>query len=272
MGNAKEATMRITTTVWLRAVGVGLALLGAAGCATTTTATITPPPPNRETSEAGNPNSVSNKDAPPTQHKDHAVYTAQMKAAEERNPNSIDNKSASPPPLADKQTFDAESRAAEHGNPHSVDDRMPTPMAILQRLHVFDENAIVAGKLASMNGGAGAANYGAKLVNDSQENEQSVVNLALKFHVALNEVSDAPARKELAIDQDRYAQMKDAAGPAFDRVFAKHIGQEQRRELDAVHGLRDRCVEAEICQLLARMEPGLQRSVAAADSLTNVTR
>jgi predicted outer membrane protein len=253
----------MTTKSALLPFTLGLALIfAAAGCA------HGPQAEDRDTREAGNPNSVLNKDAPGPKPTTSEKYAVQTQVAQENNPNSVDNKDRETVPPDDKQLAKAQLRAAEQGNPDSVDERLPSPVAALQRLHVLNQDAIDAGRLAKQNGTQATQIYAGHLVRDREQDELSVGDLAVKLHVAMQQPTDPRARKQRAEDMDQFAAMKDVTGPAFDKLFAHQMLVEQRRELETVRGLRARCVEPRICDLLAHMEPELEASVSGAETLT----
>jgi hypothetical protein len=105
-----EKVMKMQSMVKAVSLGFAVMVLSTAGVARAD---------QLDAAEAGNPNSVLNKDQPSS---GKAVSNEQVEAAEAGEPHSTLNNGQPVPAATDEGFYQAQLGAAEAGNPHSIDN------------------------------------------------------------------------------------------------------------------------------------------------------
>lgn len=208
-----------------------------------------------QSSQPDNPHDVNNKD--------RAVgdtSNAQVQSAETGNSNSVQNKDQMHPaaqPNLDK---------AEKDNPHHMKnkDRMSDSMTasdVLMHLHAANLEEIEAGQAAVKNGGPRAQQFGQMLVDDHQNADHQLTDLAAKKGVKLDDTMGKMKTK------DAHAKLEGKSGADFDKSFASAMVDGHQHVIEMVKSARASCKDRDVCNLLDEMLPTLQKHLRAAEDL-----
>ena len=159
---------------------------------------------------------------------------------------------------------------APGSTPSTVAYTQPTSIdaAVLAKLHQTNQNEINAGHLAQSNSQSPAVKqYGEKLVQDHQQADQKVQQIASQLKVNL----EAPAEAKVA-DQKHEAMLNDLktlSGPAFDKKFSKAMLTDHEHDIAALEKKQSQLPANDpVRQLIAELLPTLKQHEQIAKNLT----
>ena len=205
-------------------------------------------------SQPDNPHDVNSKD--------RAVgdsSNAQVQSANTGNSDSVQNKDQMHP------TTTPDLDRAEKDNPHHAmnKDKMAMSSAsdVIMHLHAANLEEISAGQLAIKSGGPRAQEYGRMLVDDHQNADRQLQDLAARRGIKLD---DSMGKMKI---KDAQAKLSGKTGADFDKTFASAMVEGHQHVIDMVKSARASCKDAEVCSMLDQLIPTLQHHLKAAEDL-----
>jgi putative membrane protein len=247
-----------------RTLPLGLALfalLGTGAVVAQNTGANKPPDPEIE-----NPHDVNNPKRP-ADTTPRKTTDKETQKSEADNPHSASSYQTTGKDVGKRDT--AATQRGEVDNPASIDyANRADPSAVLERLHVINQNEIAASKLAQSNGTPRVKQFADMMVRDHTTLDEKVTTLAGKLSVKLADTpKDKLARRMKADGEKLGSDLGKLNGEEFDRSYARAMVDGHRKALNLIDAARAGCNEQQLCSLLDEARPVVESHLRAAQQL-----
>lgn len=133
---------------------------------------------------------------------------------------------------------------------------------VLMKLHHSNQMEVAAGKLAQEKGQSkDVKSFGKTLVSDHSAADKKVMALAKTEKINL------PASEPMS--DDKMDKLKSASGADFDKMFATHMLEDHKKDIDEVKSARDNTKDTKLKGLLSSTLPVLEKHRDIAQRLTD---
>ncbi|MGH7583289.1 MAG: DUF4142 domain-containing protein [Gemmatimonadales bacterium] len=141
--------------------------------------------------------------------------------------------------------------------------RQPTDGQILGVLGELHANAVEAAKVAAKKASSGAVkDYAKVLLDDHQQAEDDLLELAKRHHIAPQVPSDSTVRHTHDVVM---TQLNLATGAAFDKAFMQYMLVDQEAAVNAIRKtLLPATHNRDVRKMIRKLLPVLERHVATA--------
>jgi len=137
-----------------------------------------------------------------------------------------------------------------------------TAADVLNDLHQADHMEIHMGHLAQEKGATDdVRNYGKTLVNDHQDNDKQVTDLATKNGITLK------SAKPGVMDDMEMKHLKSLSGSEFDRKFAKLMIDDHKKDIAKMESAQKSALPEDVRQLVGNTLPTLQKHLELAQKI-----
>ncbi len=170
------------------------------------------------------------------------------------DPSTMQNEGMSDKGQAAPSNVPANAQSSTLGAAQSQSAQNQAEKQVLNELHKDNQAEIQLGQLAQQNGQAAEVKeFGQHLMNDHQQADTQVLNLASSQSIPLAEVN-APSA-----DQRAMQKLQSISGADFDKAFLRDIKKAHERTINKLEIAQHRLPESsQVRQLITQLLPTLQ--------------